>query len=372
MAKKELTWFQKTLGEDTYWEDDGHTHDFVRKWNEGVDARQDDIKAGKAQDAMRVIIDKDELDLSDIEYVDDKKSKRFEFRPQTWEQFIGQERAKDFVKLIGDTFRTQDRSHILLTGLKGHGKTSYIELLAKTMGFNLIQRIGKSVDTPKALKEIIMEIKKNPLDSILFIDEIDTMSTEMIKECNTIVENFTWHGKKIRKFIFAGATINLDNLTINNPDFLDRIDFKIKFVAYKIPQLVTILKQVHQQLYNDKQVSDGEFTALASNCKLNPRTAIALLRLLVVDGNMQHILDINQIVKDGLTEEDVAILRFLAEQKRPVGTAVIATKMDMRAKEYEFQYEPYLFKQGYLSRTPSRAITDTGREFLSSVEEREK
>jgi Holliday junction resolvasome RuvABC ATP-dependent DNA helicase subunit len=260
-------------------------------------------------------------------------------------------------------------SHIILTGLPGHGKTSYIRLLAKTMKAHFIQRIGNSI-TIETLPEILKEINASTEPVIFFVDEIDTMTKEMIKMMNPIVEEFMISGHQINPFIFACATINTDKMKQNNPDFLNRLKFEIKFVSYELPELVKIGRQVQQQLYKDVSISDEDLNQLALNCRYNPRRIINLLEYLVIDKNIAHVLKINEIVRNGLTLTDIKILEYLATNSRPVGSNSIAMKCDMRQKQYETEFEPFLFKEGYLNKVPSRIITDKGRELLESVHDK--
>jgi Holliday junction resolvasome RuvABC ATP-dependent DNA helicase subunit len=365
-------WLEEIIGGGKQYADG--THDFVLRWNtaweEGRMQREHLEKLMKARDrveAIKVSIEPSKLDMEDFGGENLPAMKKYEFRPQTWDQFIGQSEAKAMAPIIVQMFKDTDKSHLLLTGLQGHGKTTYIKLLAKSMGAKLIETIGHAVNTKEAIIDILKQINKSEQPCVFFVDEIDTMPTEMIKYMNPIVESFECEGRRVKPFIFACATINLDTIAENNPDFLDRIDTKINFVHYTIDELKTIALQVKIQLYPTATITDEQYTLLAENCKLNPRRVIVLLKYLVVDGDIKHVLEINQIVKNGLTKTDVSILKFLASQKKPVGANVIAMKHSMRQRQYETQYEGYLFQQGLLNRTPQRVITAAGRKFLTAI-----
>ena len=172
-----------------------------------------------------------------------KEYKKFEFRPQNFNQFIGQKEAKEKAKVIIAQAKKNIKSHFILSALQGHGKTTYVELLAKQLNAKLIEVVGKQVDEDSLLN-IINNINTSREDYIiLFIDEIDSMNWKVIKILNPIIEQFKINGKNIKPFIFAGATINKHTLIKNNPDTLDRIGIHIKFVRYNIVEIATILKQ---------------------------------------------------------------------------------------------------------------------------------
>lgn len=363
---KNLNWLQKLMGETECFEE-GNSNEWVaRKNNLWYEMQKQKSLEVENVDPMRVIVEPQKLDLSKIGG-GSGEIKKFEFRPQTWEQFIGQKNAKARVPVIIEFFKRGMPSHVALTGLQGHGKTSYIQLLAKTMEAHFIPRIGNTV-TLETLPEILNEINASTKPCVFFVDEIDTMETEMIKLLNPVVEEFKISDKKINPFIFACATINQDRIAEKNPDFLNRLQHKIDFVRYTVEELMLIAKQVHDQLYQDAPVTPEQLHTLALNCKYNPRNIINLLRYLVVDGNITHVLEINEIIKDGLTITDAKILEYLASSKKAIGSNAIAIKCGMRQRRYEVEWEPFLFEFGYLNRTPSRVITDKGREFLASIQ----
>lgn len=332
-----------------------------------------DTKAGlynvsdEDNDPMRMIIEPSTLNTGKIGDIIAVEPRKFEFRPTTWEEFIGQENAKELAKtIIVPQFNRGIKSHIILSAIRGHGKTSYIELLAKSMNLNFIQAIGNTI-TVESLPSILNEINKSEKSSLFFIDEIDSMDKAMIKMINPIIESFQISGKHIKPFLFACATINKNVLVKNNPDTLDRIKHHINFTRYSESELVKIVKQVHQQLYKEEKITDDVFKTLSENCKLNPRTIINLLENYVVCPDIKEVLRVSGIVKNGLTWTDVKIINFLNECAKPVGSNVIAMKCAMSQKEYENEWEPALFEFGYINRLPSRIITPKGKEFLQSL-----
>ena len=324
------------------------------------------IESSKSDDKLHMIIDQANFDGDKINGVP-SSIKPFEYRPDSWDRFIGQEDAKELAKtIIIPQFKRGIKSHIIISAIRGHGKSSLIRLLANDMQAHLIERIGNTI-TMESLPNILNEINQSIKPCVLFVDEIDTMPAEMIKLFNPILESFEISGKHIKPFLFASATINKNLLVKNNPDALDRIKHHINFTRYSIAELIQIAKQVHQQLYKEESIPDTIFEILGKNCKRNPRTIINLLENYIVCPRIEKVLKSSGIVHEGLTWTDVKILKFLAECKKPVGSNVIAMKCALSQKEYESEFEPSLFEFGYIGRVPSRVITDKGREFLKSI-----
>ena len=316
---------------------------------------------------INAIIKDPKLAVNKINEYKGEGIRKFEFRPQEWNQFVGQEEAKERAKTIIKKVKKGLKAHFLVDGIKGHGKTTFVELLAKDIYAHLIKRVGKQIDED-GLVDIINEI--NATDGkpiIFFVDEIDSMDWKVIKILNPIIESFEISGKKIRPFIFAGATINKHILIKNNPDTLDRIPTHIKFKRYNANEIKTILKQYHKQLYKEYTISENVFDELGKNCKFNPRTSIALLEEYIVEEDIQKVLKNCHIIKDGLTEIDIRLLKILSESKRAMGCNSLAQKAGLAQNEYVREFEPYLVEYEYINRVPSRVITEKGLQLLKEV-----
>ncbi|MHA1751397.1 MAG: Holliday junction DNA helicase RuvB C-terminal domain-containing protein [Candidatus Helarchaeota archaeon] len=314
-----------------------------------------------------VIIKSNQLDINKIKSYQGETIKKFEFRPEKWEQFIGQTMAKERAKIIDKQIKEGIKCHFLLSAIRGHGKSSYVKLFAKDLNAHFIERIGKQINLDNLI-EIINEINESKKEFVIFfVDEMDSMDKKIIKILNPIIESFEISGKKIKPFIFVGATINKYILIKNNPDTLDRIPHHIEFTRYSIEEMIQILKQYKNHLYPNKNISNKELKLIASNSKFNPRTAIGILEMFIVQKNIFQVLKNCRIVKDGLTEIDIRILKNLAESSRPLGSNALALKSGLNQLQYEREYEPFLYEFNYINRVPSRIITTKGKEFLISL-----
>jgi Holliday junction resolvasome RuvABC ATP-dependent DNA helicase subunit len=309
------------------------------------------------------------LDTSRIINHDNSNLPKFEFRPQTFEQFIGQQEAKDRAETIIKKVRRGMKSHIIISGGQGLGKTSFINILAKSIPAKLITRIGSQVEEDETIN-LINEINTSNEDFVmLFIDEIDSMKPAILKQWNSIVESFTLANKGIKPFIFACATINKHKLIKKNPDFLDRLPHPIIFDKYNSDEINSIITQYKEQLYPDKSISTVVMNTISKNCKFNPRISISLLEDYLIEKNIDKVLLNSKIVKDGLTTIDIDILKVLNSSKRPMGANALATKIKISELQYTTEFEPFLVAYDYINRVPSRIISDKGKELLSEINE---
>jgi len=319
--------------------------------------------------AIDVHIKENQVDTSRIISYTGEDVKKFEFRPQTWVQFISQEHAKEEVKTIVKKVKRGIRGHMILSALKGSGKTTFIELFAKELGAKLIERIGRQIDEDNVI-DIFNEINASKEEHVvLFVDEIDSCDWKVLKIFNTVIEQFKINEKKIKPFIFASATISKHLLVKNNPDLLDRIPHHIQFVRYSAENIAEILTQYKNQLYPNDNVSDKTIMTIAQNCKFNPRTSISLLEDYVVEQNMTKVLRNRHIIADGLDIFDIKILDVLAHSNRAIGSNALSLKVGMGEQQYLREIEPFLLEFGYIQRVPSRQITASGLEFLRKVQE---
>lgn len=301
--------------------------------------------------------------------------KQFIYRPSTLEQFIGQETAKEKIKLVLNKAKNNIKSHIFIDGLKGHGKTTLIKIIAKTLNAKLIEKIGKQLDEENII-DIINEINTSKEQYIiLFIDEADTIDPKLCKILNPIVEDFKFNNKRIKPFILACATLNKYVLERKVPDFLDRINNHIKLDRYTVEDLILILKQYKEQLYTDITLSDYIIKIIAENCKYTPRIAISLLEDTITLKNneideiklMKKVLSLNNIIINGLNNVDIKILNILHQYTKMIGSKLLAMKCALSEKEYLELYEPYLVEMDYINRVPSRLITEKGRKILEKI-----
>ena len=316
---------------------------------------------------IEVTIKNGQFDTSKIVEYKGEKSKKFDFRPTKWDEFIGQTEAKNRAKTIIKKKERGLKSHFLVDGIKGHGKTTFVQLLAKDMDAHIIKRIGKQIDVDN-LVNIINEINACEKDNIVFfVDEIDTMDKKVIKTLNPIIESFEIANKNIKHFIFAGATINKHILLENNPDTLDRIATHIKFARYNSQEISQIINQYIKQLYSEDNITSNIIEIISKNCKFNPRTAIGLLEEYVVEKNIENVLRNCHIVKDGLTVIDMNILKVLNQSARPMGANSLAMKVKLNQNEYIKEFEPYLIEYDYINRVPSRVISEKGKVVLDEI-----
>ena len=337
----------------------------LKKMREEIVDEWKDLENEEGENPLKVELTNPKFDISKIKEYKGGGLKKFEFRPRNFLEFIGQAQAKEQAKTIIKKVVRGMKGHLFLSAMQGTGKTTFIQLLANELNAKLITRVGKMIDEPEEIINVINEINTSTEKNIIFfIDEIEGVDRKTIKLLNPIIEQFEVAGKKIKPFIFAACTIVKDIIQKNNPDFLDRIGHHIFFTNYIDSDITKILQQYRQQLYKDDKVSDKVLETIGNSCKFCPRIAISLLDDFIVEQDISRVLKNRRIFKGGLTEIDIKVLKVLSKAKRPMGANALSQKIGISQNQYLLEFEPFLTAYEFVDRTPSRVLGVQGKIFL--------
>lgn len=308
------------------------------------------------------------FDVSKIKsYTGEKIIDKATFRPQTFDQFIGQENNKKRILLNIDKIKMGIKTHFFFDAIQGHGKTTMAYLIAKELDAKIIERVGQQI-CDEDLVNIINEINASKEKYVVFfIDEIETLKPKFCKTLNTILEDFNVAGKDVKPFIFIGATINKYLLMKRSPDTLDRISAQIRFNRYTKEEIERIMIQYSQKLYSKYEIPANAIYKIASNCKFSPRISTDMLGDYVVIKDADKLLEYRDIVKDGLTGLDVKIIKVLQSNVKPMGAEALSQKVGITTNDYIKIYEPYLVEMNYIQRTPRRQIDVKGVKLLEEL-----
>ena len=110
-------------------------------------------------------------EITTPEALSDESVVELSLRPQRLEEFIGQGKVKDALRIYIDAAvaRREPLDHTLLFGPPGLGKTTLAELIAREMGVNIHTTSGPALEKPGDLVGTLTNLRAG---DILFIDEI--------------------------------------------------------------------------------------------------------------------------------------------------------------------------------------------------------
>lgn len=310
-------------------------------------------------------------EITTPEALTDESVVELSLRPQRLEEFIGQGKVKDALRIYIDaaTARKEPLDHTLLFGPPGLGKTTLAELIAREMGVNIHTTSGPALEKPGDLVGTLTNLRAG---DILFIDEIHRLKPVIDEFLYPAMEDAKIdirlsEGPKaqtitmpIERFTLIGATTRLGMLTA---PLRARFGIELRLNYYPADEIEEIVHRTAAVINSTVDVDGAK--ELSRRARGTPRVANRLLRRVrdyaqvKADGHITRevarealaMLDVDEF---GLDEMDTRVLRAIIEKfdGGPVGVGTIAAAVGEDADTLEEVYEPFLVQHGFLQRTP--------------------
>ena len=305
-------------------------------------------------------------------------------RPKTLDDYIGQEKAKENLKIYMEAAKMRGESldHVLLYGPPGLGKTTLSNIIANEMGVKIRVTSGPAIEKQGDLAALLTNLNEG---DVLFIDEIHRLSRSIEEILYPAMEDnaidiIIGKGPAARSiridlphFTLIGATTRAGQLTT---PLRDRFGVLLKLELYTPSELATIVKRSANILGLD--ITDPGAYEIASRSRGTPRIANRLLKRIrdfaQVGGNAEiddkiadYALSRLEIDELGLDNTDRKMLETIIKfyDGGPVGLETLSATVGEESITLEDVYEPYLLQIGFLSRTPrGRCVTRLAYEHL--------
>ena len=308
-----------------------------------------------------------------------------DYTPQTFDQFIGQEKIKAVLSILCKSAKKQQKAvcHVLLSGPPGLGKTTLARLLANEMGSRIIEIVGSNIQSPDQIISQLIGLQEK---DIFFIDEIHSLNRaceevlysamqdrrisivqtncdDLMKSIGLAKPKPTVLTLELPEFTLLGAS-TLSGLV--SAPLRSRFTQNLILEPYNENDLQLIVLNASKA--ESFRISKKSALSVARRSRSCARTAIQNLRWLIeysvaydcqpTEQVIEDAFSLKEIDEEGLTKLDRKYLSILVEARRPVGVSTLVMALGESQETIERSIEPFLFQRGYIRKGTQGRVAD--------------
>ncbi len=305
-------------------------------------------------------------------------------RPHTWEEYIGQERVKENLRILlqAAVKREQPPEHMLFYGPPGVGKTTLAFLIAKEIKGNLKVTSGPAISRVGDLASLITNLEKG---DVLFIDEIHRLNKSIEEVLYPAMESgvldiIIGKGPSARSIQLELPPFTLVAATTQYAEISAPLRSRFSGGTYHLAPYT--IQEIERIVARSATIVGAHITTdgvheIARRSRFTPRTANYLLKRCrdfaeVHDKQLdkhtvEEALLLLGVDERGLMDRDREILIAIIEKFNggPVGLNTIAAAVAEEERTIQDVHEPFLIQVGFIERTPrGRSVTEHGYQHM--------
>jgi len=308
--------------------------------------------------------------LVHTQLTEEERSIEQALRPQTLDEYIGQERMKESLRICIEAAkqRRETLDHTIFYGPPGLGKTTIAHIIAREMGGALRATSGLVLSHAGDLAAILTNLQEQ---DVLFIDEIHRLPSSVEEALYPAMEDFqldlvVGQGPAARtvklelpRFTLVGATTKAGALT---SPLRDRFGLVHRLEFYSPAELKVIVIRSAGLL--GIAIDQAGAEEIACRARGTPRIVNRLIKRVrdyaqvkaegrITKSVAQEALVWLGVDTVGFDEMDRKILLTIIDKfgGGPVGVESLAAAVQEDKSTLEDVHEPYLIQAGYLERT---------------------
>lgn len=289
-----------------------------------------------------------------------------EFRPKTWNDYIGQDRTRERLEIHMDSAinRGMRMDHVFLYGPPGCGKTSLAHVIAARQGKMFVELVMPLTDT--ALKKLVTQNH-----GVVLLDELHRASKRQQESLLTLIEDGRYtmpSGFEIENsdLQIIGATTERGRII---KPLYDRFPIRPEFDPYTDDEMATIawgmLTKAKLQGQYDMEFARALGRAAGGVPRQIKQMVIAVRDLIKSGTNSKPdiatVLNIVDVTPDGLSRLHVKYMVVMGRNGgEALGIKPIAQQLQV-SEDMATELEDLLFERGYMTFTKrGRELTQSG------------
>jgi Holliday junction resolvasome RuvABC ATP-dependent DNA helicase subunit len=269
---------------------------------------------------------------------------------------------QDIVKNLSIMIPKSEKPFLLFSGPSGTGKTWSAEMLAKELGYKII-------DSFTDLEQMSNIYDPQPI--LVMLDELQGKNRAfqelVLEKMNQIEKN----KGKYKAFDPNERVVSVKNIivvicTTDKHKILDPIVRRctiIDYPEYDKNEIKDIVKSTF------KKVAENIVQSIVDSCKLNVRAALSMAEQYMIFKDLDKVREIRCINKFGLTRNEEKYLLYLSSRGTMSVDAITSILSLPSKQEVVMEIEPYFKKMGWVdTQSKGRKLTKQGQDFVSQLQ----